>query len=347
MAMKKALGQRLLDVSKITREAVAGRCRAISGVDSTGRVVSRSQRSVDHDPGDDGLFRRFLHKRALLSPSPSPDPRLLPHGEGLREKLRVLDIAGTRIHLDCLIPPPAVSIDDKPEVRVEDVGKLLRAVQLQAIRERLWEIRESWIPFLEFVRLCGEACSDADQGAELAKVLSESGDVVVFGKMVLLKPDAVMKAVAGLIPLPEPSRDDPRRKELEEMEATAAEIEGAAEAHVRRELWVGLGFLMVQTAGFMRLTFWELSWDVMEPICFYVTSFYFMVGYAFFLQTSREPSFEGFFQSRVEARRRRLMRSRGFDLERFEELRRAFRPRTGLPLAGWRTAHFGPIETRG
>jgi len=62
------------------------------------------------------------------------------------------------------------------------------------------------------------------------------------------------------------------------MEAQKAAIDADAAAHVRRELWCGLGLVATQTLGFMRLTFWELSWDVMEPVCFYVTSLYFMSG---------------------------------------------------------------------
>ena len=118
------------------------------------------------------------------------------------------------------------------------------------------------------------------------------------------------------------SEDDPRGHELREMEKKKMEIDREAEAGVRRELWGGLAYLMIQTAAFMRLTFWELSWDVMEPICFYVTSFYFMAGYAFFLRTSRDPSFEGFFESRFAAKQRRLMRLENFDVARFLELRR-------------------------
>ena len=113
------------------------------------------------------------------------------------------------------------------------------------------------------------------------------------------------------------------KRELEAMEAQKADIDLVAAAKVRRELWCGLAYLVVQTAGFMRLTFWELSWDVMEPICFYVTSMYFMAGYAFFLRTKKEPSFEGFFESRFEAKQKRVMLARGFDLRRYGELRRA------------------------
>ena len=47
-----------------------------------------------------------------------------------------------------------------------------------------------------------------------------------------------------------------------------------------------------------------------------------MAGYAFFLRTSRDPSFEGFFESRFAAKQRRLMRLENFDVVRFLELLR-------------------------
>ncbi|KAG6485555.1 hypothetical protein ZIOFF_054115 [Zingiber officinale] len=91
------------------------------------------------------------------------------------------------------------------------------------------------------------------------------------------------------------------------MEKAMAEIDRSAATQVRRELWCGLAFLVAQTGAFARLTFWELSWDVMEPICFYVTSIYFMAGYTFFLRTSKEPPFEGFLEGRLVSRQKRLM----------------------------------------
>lgn len=115
--------------------------------------------------------------------------------------------------------------------------------------------------------------------------------------------------------------NNPAREELKAMEAQKTDIDITAASQVRRELWCGLAYLVFQTAGFMRLTFWELSWDVMEPVCFYVTSLYFMAGYAFFMRTATEPSFEGFFRARFAARQRRLMRARSFDLDRYNALR--------------------------
>jgi calcium uniporter protein, mitochondrial len=136
----------------------------------------------------------------------------------------------------------------------------------------------------------------------------------------------VVKAIEKAIPVRHAlpvDENNPASEELKAMEAQKADIDRTAESRVHRELWYGLAYLVIQTAGFMRLTFCELSWDVMEPICFYVSSMYFMAGYAFFLRTKKEPSFEGFFQSRFAAKQKRLMQARDFDVRRYDKLRRA------------------------
>lgn len=122
--------------------------------------------------------------------------------------------------------------------------------------------------------------------------------------------------------------NDPRRRELDQMEKHKTVIDKKAQAHVRGELYCGLGFLMAQTIGFMRLTFWELSWDVMEPICFFVTSMHFAMAYAFFLRTSTEPSFEGYFQRRFKAKQKKLMKIHSFDEKKYEELCQLFYPKS-------------------
>lgn len=53
-------------------------------------------------------------------------------------------------------------------------------------------------------------------------------------------------------------------------------------------LWAGLLLLVVQWSLFLRLTFWELSWDVMEPISYFFSSLWGIVAYCYFLV--RAPS---------------------------------------------------------
>ncbi|KAJ6391094.1 hypothetical protein OIU77_025151 [Salix suchowensis] len=104
--------------------------------------------------------------------------------------------------------------------------------------------------------------------------------------------------------------DDPRRKHLEHMEKLKVITPDGRRGAL---LWAGLGFLMIQTLGFMRLTFWELNWDVMQPICFFVTSLHFAIACGFFLRTSTEPSFQAFFQQRFKAKQKKLVNIHGFD----------------------------------
>ncbi|KAK1291987.1 hypothetical protein QJS10_CPB17g02588 [Acorus calamus] len=264
--------------------------------------------------------RIFLRSFRSASVPPLPPEILsLPVGDRLIERLREMN--GDRIRLEGLEPPPP------PPISVAEARKLLRVSKMEAAKTRLRRVSRSCVSFSEFVRICGEGTDGQDHAREIARALDEAGSVIVLGDLVFLRPDQVAKAIEKVIPasMSSPWANDPRREELEVMEKEKLEIDKESEASVRRELWCGLGFLVVQTIGFARLTFWELSWDVMEPICFYVTSVYFMAGYAFFLQTSRDPSFEGFFESRFEAKQRKLMRARGFDVERLDELRRLFR----------------------
>lgn len=250
-----------------------------------------------------------------------------------------MNITKDRIRLDGLIPPPTPHLPE-PEVAAEEgltaaasdekqnVGS--SGTEVELLKAKLSEIPRDWISYPEFVVICAQHCAgDKERGMRMARLFEDSGAVVVIGNAVCLHPEQVVKAIQGLIPLPL-SPNDPRRKELNNMEKSKSQIDQKADALVRREMWGGLVYLVAQTAAFMRLTFWELSWDVMEPICFFVTSFYFMAGYAFFLRTSTEPSFEGFFHSRFQSKQRRLMQAQGFDLDRYNELRRA----CGLPVAG-------------
>ncbi|KAL2241601.1 calcium uniporter protein 2, mitochondrial-like [Sesamum indicum] len=317
MAFKKTLAQRLFGISRISNRAltncrVSSPCTAVQSKALNHKTTTPNR--LAPDPGDDGIFRRYLHR---FSAATSPGLRFLPTGENLFEKLREMDIARDRIRLDGLRPAaPEVTLS------LKDAVKILRLSQLETVKSRLRQIEKDCVSYPEFLEICAKECSSVDQAEALAKMLDESGSVIVLGNIVFLRPEQVVKAIQGLIPIPSQTGPEDQIKELQELERQKAAIDRRAELKVRRELWCGLGCLAVQTAAFMRLTFWELSWDVMEPICFYVTSLYFMGGYAFFLRTSKEPSFEGFFQSRFSAKQKRLMKAQNFDVGRYNELKK-------------------------
>ncbi|KAI3978780.1 hypothetical protein MKX01_015955 [Papaver californicum] len=324
--------------------------------DSSKTTFNREYVSVP-DSTDHGFFRKFLQKRTFYQSEVQP----LPNGESFMEKLKSMDINRDRIRLDGLSPPmlPSMEKRNSPSswssrttvattldgivISVDDAKKLLKLSQLETLKSILRKIPRDSITYPEFLQICVDS-KGINQGSELAKTLDESGSVIVLGNIVFLRPEQLAKAIESVIPLPICDKNDPRKTEFENMEKEKEIIDAKAEVLVKRELWSGLGLLVLQTAGFMRLTFWELSWDVMEPICFFVTSVYFMAGYAFFLRTSKDPSFEGFFQSRFGAKQKKLMKSYNFDVERYNELKRAYYPSTTTSASVSKAASPSPFS---
>ncbi|XP_071706344.1 calcium uniporter protein 2, mitochondrial-like [Rutidosis leptorrhynchoides] len=311
MAFKQTLIHRMFNIcttNKLSNQTLRN-CRISSSSTATAQFPIH-RNPVAPDPGDESILRRFLVPEILRS-----------RNESMLEKLKEIDITRNRIRLDGLSPQPTAG-----ELTVAHAKKILRVSQIEKLKLKLKSSCKNHISYDEFVEICVNECYNRDQGLELAKALDDSGSVIVLGNVVFLKPEQVVKAIHGLLPTSLPATHNPPIKELEEMERWKSEIDTKAKKLVQRELWGGLAYLMVQTAGFMRLTFWELSWDVMEPICFYVTSIYFMAGYAFFLRTAKEPSFEGFFQSRFNSKQKKLMKREGFDVGKYIELRKACYP---------------------
>ncbi|KAE8793426.1 Calcium uniporter protein 4 mitochondrial [Hordeum vulgare] len=228
--------------------------------------------------------------------------------------------------VDGLTPPPAAVAWRPVEtgVTLQEAMKVARAAEMEAARATLRANPQSVVSRSEYAALCVDIAGGAEGGRRLAAALDESGVVIVLADAVFLRPDQVAKAIGSMLPAPSAAGDDDA-EELRALERQKAAIDAKASAQVRRELWCGLGLLAAQTLGFMRLTFWELSWDVMEPVCFYVTSIYFMSGYTFFMRTATEPSFEGFYRSRFASRQRRLMRARNFDVARYNALKQGER----------------------
>lgn len=116
--------------------------------------------------------------------------------------------------------------------------------------------------------------------------------------------------------------DDPMRSELKQLQEKKEEIDVLAHRQVRRILWTGLGFAIMQIGLFFRLTFWEFSWDVMEPIAFFSTATGLVIGYTYFLLTSRDPTYQDLLKRLFLSRQRKLVKKQCFDVCRFKELQK-------------------------
>ncbi|EMS57680.1 hypothetical protein TRIUR3_35419 [Triticum urartu] len=148
--------------------------------------------------------------------------------------------------------------------------------------------------------------------------MDDSGVVLLFRDKAYLHPEKVVDLVRRAVPLALAPDNDTRQAEFKQLQEKKEEIDKLAHKQVRRVLWTGLGFFMLQVGIFFRLTFWEFSWDVMEPIAFFTTTSGLLVGYAYFVITSRDPTYQDFMERMFESRRRKLCVKHGFNMENVE-----------------------------
>ncbi|KAK4751412.1 hypothetical protein SAY87_004894 [Trapa incisa] len=328
MALYRTLSQRLLSCPRAPPLPPT----AVSIVASPPRVADpahpplRREYFTSPESPEGGILRRFFQRRSLTQAAAGvlPDFLSFPVGDRLRERLRSIGTPGHRLRLDGLSRPTHASVVPQGGLSVVEARKLLKLACMERLKSKLRAISESSITYEQYLKICNQACENEDQAVELAKTMDETGNVIVLGNTVFLRPEQVAKSMEAILHQTIVMPDDPRRAELGSMEEEKSEIDSKARAQVRAELYCGLGFIVMQTLGFMRLTFWELSWDVMEPICFFVTSLHFTLAYWFFLRTSTEPSFEGYFGRRFRTKQMKLIRNRNFNIDRYNELRNFF-----------------------
>ncbi|XP_023015683.2 mitochondrial calcium uniporter isoform X1 [Leptinotarsa decemlineata] len=78
------------------------------------------------------------------------------------------------------------------------------------------------------------------------------------------------------------------QQELLPLEQKKNELELVAQRRGNWLSWAGLGLMSVQFGILARLTWWEYSWDIMEPVTYFVTYGTAMACYAYFVLTKEE-----------------------------------------------------------
>ncbi|KAM5338489.1 calcium uniporter regulatory subunit MCUb, mitochondrial [Glossophaga mutica] len=84
---------------------------------------------------------------------------------------------------------------------------------------------------------------------------------------------------------------DHLKGQLQPLEQMKARIEARSEAKTRRLLWAGLALLSVQGGALAWLTWWVYSWDIMEPVTYFITFANSMVFFAYFIVTRQDYTY--------------------------------------------------------
>ncbi|OWM83795.1 hypothetical protein CDL15_Pgr004226 [Punica granatum] len=213
---------------------------------------------------------------------------------------------------------------EKDPMTFGEAKKLMRLVNVEALKKKLGMEEKEVIGYKELLEECERigVTKSPQEAAAFAQVLDEAGIILLFRDKVYLHPDKVVDLVRRAVPLALTPDDDPMREELKKLQEKKEEIDVLAHKQVRRILWSGLGFALMQVGLFFRLTFWEFSWDVMEPIAFFTTTTGLVIGYAYFMFTSRDPTYQDLMNRLFVSRQRKLLKRHGFDVNRFVELQR-------------------------
>lgn len=257
-------------------------------------------------------------------PPPPPNPLLL-GGVTLGTNLV---FRGTKIRFSSSSCDANATSDSKKagagvdSVTFGEAKKLMRLVNVESLKTKLGMEGKEVIGYSELLKACESMgiARSLDEAIAFARVLDEAGVVLLFRDKVYLHPDKVVDLIRRAVPLALTPEDDPIRDELKRLQEKKEEIDVLAHKQVRRILWSGLGLAMVQVGLFFRLTFWEFSWDVMEPIAFFTTATGIVMGYAYFLFTSRDPTYQDLMKRLFLSRQRKLFKKNKFDVDRLKEL---------------------------
>jgi hypothetical protein len=110
-------------------------------------------------------------------------------------------------------------------------------------------------------------------------------------------------------------------QEIAPLQAKKDQLDVQAGRQATRTIWGVAGLMVAQLGVVARLTWWELSWDIMEPITYLLTYSTSILCIFYFGLTKRDYTYEGFWERTAHKKRLRLYRRHDFRPEQLDALR--------------------------
>ncbi|KAK4857915.1 hypothetical protein QYF36_008178 [Acer negundo] len=175
------------------------------------------------------------------------------------------------------------------------------------------------IGYVELLEACEKMgfVRSLDEAIDFARVLDEARVVILFRDKVFLHPYKVVDNIRRSI-----AEVPKMREELRILQEKKLQIDIQAHKQVRQIFWFGLSLASFKLGLFVRLTYWELSWEVTSPIAYFYTVIGIVLGYSYFLFTGRYPTYSDLLERLFLSRQRKLFQKHNFDVNRFQELQK-------------------------
>nr|XP_012229848.1 PREDICTED: calcium uniporter protein, mitochondrial isoform X1 [Linepithema humile]XP_012229850.1 PREDICTED: calcium uniporter protein, mitochondrial isoform X1 [Linepithema humile]XP_012229851.1 PREDICTED: calcium uniporter protein, mitochondrial isoform X1 [Linepithema humile] len=123
------------------------------------------------------------------------------------------------------------------------------------------------------------------------------------------------------------------RLQLVPLEQKLQEIQNAASKRANFFVWTFLIMMSIQFGALARLTWWEYSWDIMEPVTYFVTYGTTMMWFIYYLVTRQEYMLPDVLNRRHLIVLHRRARKVGLDLNLYNSLKeRAYELETTLKI---------------
>lgn len=238
---------------------------------------------------------------------------------------------------------PAASFSTSQEqlrkVDFGDMQTLMERDHFVKIKKRIEKDVRRRITIQEFKSMCGEEGLSEDQATRLCQSLNDSGVILHFPnstnkkmqETLFLQPQELNATVHNLLEHYSPAalklQAEATQAEIRQLKEEVAplkdvrqEMERKAARRANTIVFAGLGYCVLQFLAIGRLTWWELSWDIMEPVTYMLTFGTALIGYTYFVLTGSEYTYEGLKKTLRERKLTKLIRRSGFDEEKFKRL---------------------------
>lgn len=307
--------------------------RRLLGNGSVGDCIFR-KRSVLDDHHKGGGFGRPFHSSSLLK-------NIAEHTKQQQQRREQSNTAGASGASETAAPEDDAQKEQRAKGFVASLDKnivdnVLNTRHVQNLRERLDEIKytKEFITIDKFAELCKESGCTEKKPEEYVDIMKNAGLVIQIEDYVYLEPQNITRAVINALPGVPPRiygvSDAELRKLNEEYDQMREKVVLAEKKAARRAtqlLYGGFIVLIAQLAVFVRFTYVEFSWDVMEPISYFVGLANVIMGYMYFMYTQRDFSFGTWQNQMMQSAMDRQLKTGKFDVTKYEQMARKLRRR--------------------
>ncbi|XP_036618351.1 calcium uniporter regulatory subunit MCUb, mitochondrial [Trichosurus vulpecula] len=111
------------------------------------------------------------------------------------------------------------------------------------------------------------------------------------------------------------------KEQLQPLEELKAKIEAGSEAKTNRLLWTGLALMSTQGGILAWLTWWVYSWDIMEPVTYFITFGSSMTFFAYFLLTRQDYTYSLIKNRQFLYFFHKRLKKKDFDVQQYNKLK--------------------------